>query len=366
MRSTARSTIVPLCLAWVFIAPAVCIAEPPSENRRVPVVYSTDLLHPYDDPDDHYDLATLFAMPVFDIKAVLLDLGDRQKVRSGRVPVEQMIRLTGRRVPYAAGLSAKLKSPTDKALDQPAEDQKAVELLLRTLHDSEEGVTIVTAGSVRDVCAAFNREPDLFKSKVARLYINIGATDNTVEWNVNLDVNAYLRLMQSGLPIWWCPCLPMQVCRRSTYWKFRQSDILESLPTPLLNFFVYALQQARPEEIDPNRVSNADFRPWRHMLGTMDRNMWCTASFLHAAGWQVYARDGGFIPSATQPADTQAAGVFTFRPARVEIDEKGQTRSVNDAPDGTIQVFTVTDTANYQKAMTDCLRAILSGVRVAG
>ena len=208
---------------------ALC-ADPPTSERRVPVIYSTDLFHPHDDPDDHYDLATLFAIAEFDIKAIILDLGDRQKQRPGRVPLEQMMRLTGRRVPYAMGLPGKLKSPSDKGLDQPAEDQRGIELLLKTLGEAEAGVTIITAGSLRDLCAAFNREPGLLKAKVARVYVNIGATDTTVEWNVNLDLNAYLGLMRSGLPIWWCPCLPMRVNEHSTFWKFRQSDILEGLP----------------------------------------------------------------------------------------------------------------------------------------
>ena len=40
---------------------------------RVPVILSTDLMHPHDDPDDHFDLATLYAMPEMDIKGVVLD-----------------------------------------------------------------------------------------------------------------------------------------------------------------------------------------------------------------------------------------------------------------------------------------------------
>ena len=41
----------------------------------VPVIHCTDLFHPHDDPDDHFDLATLYAMPELDIKGVVLDQG---------------------------------------------------------------------------------------------------------------------------------------------------------------------------------------------------------------------------------------------------------------------------------------------------
>ena len=75
--------------------------RPAPEPERVPVIYSTDLFHPHDDPDDHFDLATLFAIERFDIRAVILDLGDRQKGKPGRIPLEQMLALRGRRVPWA-------------------------------------------------------------------------------------------------------------------------------------------------------------------------------------------------------------------------------------------------------------------------
>jgi len=359
LRNTIHSISV---LLWVLLAagtPEAWCEDPQTALRGVPLIYSTDLFHPYDDPDDHYDLATLFALPEFDLKAVVLDLGDRQKLKPGRLPLEQMMHITGRRVPFATGLSGKLKTSDDKATNQPAEDQAGVELLLATLREAGEPVTIFTAGSQRDVCAAFNREPDLFRAKVARLYVNIGSTDSTVEWNVTLDLNAYLGLMRSGLPIYWCPCLPMKVNEHSTYWKFRQSEVLEGLPQPLLNYFVYALQQVKRQELDPIKALDADLRPWRHLIGTMDRNMWCTAPFLHAAGRQVYRSGEGFASAATRPAGEPISELFTFVPARVEIDRRGRTQSVVYGPDGPMQVFWVKNTSLYQKAMTDCLKSLL-------
>src|SRR2546430_62807 len=86
-----------------------------SAGERVPVVYSTDLFHPHDDFDDHVDLATLFALPELDVKAIILEKGDEQVKRPGKIPVEQMLALTGRRVPYASGLMP-LKSASDTGL----------------------------------------------------------------------------------------------------------------------------------------------------------------------------------------------------------------------------------------------------------
>ena len=99
----------------------------------VPVIYCTDLFHPHEDPDDHFDLATIYAIAELDLKCIILDQGDKQAQRSGRIPVSQMNKITGRDVPAVAGLGQKLKGPTDKALDQPREFQQGVEAILTTL-----------------------------------------------------------------------------------------------------------------------------------------------------------------------------------------------------------------------------------------
>lgn len=316
-----------------------CPVKAQVSTHRIPVIYGTDLFHPHDDPDDHFDLATLFALPEFDVKAILLDLGERQRQKPGRVPLEQMFQLTGRRAPFAPGLSKKLKSPDDTGRDQPAADQQAIELLIKTLRASAEPMTVITAGSVRDVCAAFNRDPQLLREKIARLYINIGSTGEKREWNVGLDLAAYIGLMRSGLPIYWCPCLPFNN-KVSTHWVFHQQKILSDAPPALQNFFIYALQRVDPNEIDPQRALKINLQPWRRLVFDMQRNMWCTASFLHAAG-------------------RQSDPLFTFAPARVEVDEKGLAKVSFDADNPNVHVFRMPNHEKYTQAMTDCLHQLL-------
>ncbi len=371
-----------------------------TSTRRVPLIYGTDLFHPHDDPDDHFDLATVFALPEFDVRAILLDLGDRQKERPGRVPVEQMLALTGQGVPYAVGLNEPLRSPTDTGQDQPTAGQQAVELLLATLRASPRPVVVVTAGSVRDVCAAFNREPDLLRRKIDRLYINIGNLDpDQEEWNVGLDRHAYVGLMRSGLPIYWCPCLPMNA-NRSTHWKFRHADLFDGMPVPLLNFFIYALQRVPPDELDPMMALRGDLRPWRHLLLPAERNMWCTGPLLHAAGRRVHrigndwiaAPDAPFTTTSTQPRSSAAgappastdtspqappvatlapppaaepADVFTFVPARVTIDDQGVTHWVESAADANMHIYKVLDAENHTPALQSCLRRLLHAFPLA-
>ena len=65
-----------IAAAQVLLAGVMPVAADGAEpKRRVPMVYATDLFHPHDDPDDHFDLATVLAMPELDVKAILLDLG---------------------------------------------------------------------------------------------------------------------------------------------------------------------------------------------------------------------------------------------------------------------------------------------------
>ena len=149
---------------WLFAAMVLAVGggwatagAPAEAGRAVPVIYCTDLFHPHDDPDDHFDLATLYAMPELDIKGIILDQGRKQLERPGRIPVSQMNRITGRNVPTVIGLATPLKSPDDKGLDQTPEFQRGVEFIVQTLRASATPVCIATLGSVRDVVAAFNR-----------------------------------------------------------------------------------------------------------------------------------------------------------------------------------------------------------------
>jgi inosine-uridine nucleoside N-ribohydrolase len=94
-------------------------------------------------------------------------------------------------------------------------------------------------GSVRDLAAAFNREPDLVRKKVESVHINIGnSTVGGTEWNVMLDPQAYRAVMESGLPIFWYPCSPYDV-EDSTFWLLdRFSAVFGGAPRSLQSFFL--------------------------------------------------------------------------------------------------------------------------------
>ena len=84
-----RATFLSLCLGLVspiLVAGHARGAAAGAADNTVPVIYCTDLFHPHEDPDDHFDLATLYAMPELEIKGIVLDQGARQLRTPGRIP----------------------------------------------------------------------------------------------------------------------------------------------------------------------------------------------------------------------------------------------------------------------------------------
>lgn len=334
-------------------------------ETKVPILYSTDLFHPHDDPDDHFDLATLMALGEFDVRGIVLDLGAKQKQKTGRPAVEQMLHITGRRVPCAIGLGRRLESRLDKALGQPEEFQGGVELILDTLRDCPQKVTIFTTGSCRDVAAAFNREPDLLRKKVRAVYFNAGNGPAGVqtEYNVGLDPEAYARMFASGLPLYWCPCFGKEGYQ--TLLTIDQPRVIGACVPSVQNYFVYCLTRSKAEGIP-------FLRSGPHPLPGGRRRMWCTAPLLHAAGRKIYRRGpDDFV--ALSSADARRAGlarkevrVFEFLPMRGRAEKQTKQGKVQldvqlkpAEPAGF--VFCTTND-RYGRIMQSCLKNLLGGL----
>jgi hypothetical protein len=70
--------------AFTIAALAVPVQWTPAAEK-VPILYSSDLYHPHADPDDHYDLATLFALEELNVRGIILDnVRGGQATRCGR------------------------------------------------------------------------------------------------------------------------------------------------------------------------------------------------------------------------------------------------------------------------------------------
>jgi hypothetical protein len=328
-----------------------------TEGAKVPVIYCTDLFHPHDDPDDHFDIAALYALKELDIKGIVLDQGKKQDSSPGRIPVEQMNFLTGRHVPWAVGLAEPLKNPDDTALKQEKRYQAGVDLILTALEESQNPVTIITVGSLRDVAAAFNREPGLFRKRVSRLMIFIGeASAGTLEWNVGLDRNAFIGIMNSDLPVWWIPCFDGGNFRNrgnASFWKAEHADLLKHVSDPVMNFFIYALRKKTTSdylEILNHSVHETEM----NLVLSQKRNLWCTAVFTEAAGRIIVEMGEGWasIPKKLLEKDDRICEAFQFVPVSLFVNNEACVVYDASSMSHRVMRFQIKDIKIYPEIMT--------------
>jgi hypothetical protein len=346
----SRIAILMVSMAMMMAGPvhageANAVSNP--KGPRLAVIHCTDLFHPHDDPDDHFDLATLYAIRGIDLKAVILDQGRLQGERPGTVAVSQLNRITGRNVPTTNGLAEKLREPGDKGLDQPPQFQRGVELILTTLRQSPTPVAITAVGSMRDVTAAFNREPDLFRRKVEKLMVFIGEAKDAKfrEYNVTLDPQAYIGLMRSGLPIYWVPCFDGGLWKNeghASFWRAKHEDLLKQVRPQVMQYFIYALER---EKSDPVAFLSAPVDPeQKRRLLAGSRNLWCTAVFEYLV------------------APEAASGMFGFAEADITIGEDAVVRYGRTPTSKRVMRFEVRDPARYAAQMTAATERLLGGL----
>lgn len=218
--------VVALSMAPVGAQP-VAVAAPATTD---PLIYSSDL-HPRGDADDWYDAAFLYSLDR-DVTFVLDNPQDVQSVASGRRAVATLNEITGRDVRTRIGLEAPLRTPNDEARGQ--RHQAGVRAILRTLRHAEDPVPVVTVGSLRDLAAAYNREPALVSRQVESVVVFAGdaSAGATIEANVAADANAFVRVM-TKLPVKWVPSFdggPWVAGTRSSYVQLPQDDLASALP----------------------------------------------------------------------------------------------------------------------------------------
>ena len=338
-----------------------------SSDHTVPVIYSTDLSHPHDDPDDHFDLVALYALRELDVLGIVLDQGKRQDHSPGRIPVEQMNALTGRNVPCAVGLSDPLQTPEDTAADQEARYQGGVGLIIESLEKAAGPVIFITVGSLRDTAAAFNRRPGLFRKKASRLLIFIGeASAGTREWNVGLDPNAFIRIMNSGLPVWWVPCFDggnFKNRGKASYWTAEQADLLREAPDGVMNFFIYALlKKSRPGHLEFLRGPVDQGERARVLSG--QRRLWCTAVFTAAAGRAIVEREGEClaVPGESITSADRLVEAFRFRPVSLFVDEDAVVRYEDSPRSHSALRYEIVRGDEYSRIMTSVTRFLIGSV----
>lgn len=319
------------------------------EIKATPVIYVSDLFHPIEDGDDVYDLATMYAMPTIDLRGVVLEQGYKQKQKPGSAEMNQMNSMTGKNIPYAIGLSDPLTSPTDTGSTQGVDFQAGVNLILSQLQKSQERVNLVTVASLRDIAAAYNRNPQLFKDKVDRILIFAGeATIDYQEYNVGLDPNAFVAIMNSGLNIYWIPCFDGGLWHNDngngSYWQVtKQKDLLDGIDPKLTQYFIYNLEGLTSE---PIQFINTPVDPTQQQnLFSKNRNLWCAVIFESLTG--LYDRE-----------------LFDFKPVNISVSSNAKI-SYNQPNSKPVMKFYIRDLANYNQKMTKETNNILKQLRVS-
>ena len=308
----------------------------------MPVIHITDLFTPPGDPDDHFDLLTLLGACGSEVSAVVIDHTVEQGL-PGTSAVARAAALYGLgAIPCAVGLHNPLVSEKDAARDRPDAEQAAIELILASLRKCpDHGMIFTLVGSLRDLAAAYNRDPSLFHAKTARLFVNGGDSCGEVgprDWNTALDLFAWKRIMSSGLPIDWFPCNPSKgrgsINNHVSYWSRPQNELLGDCPDSVKAFF------------ESEFISTTD---------TVTRHLWSTVSFREVAKFV-----GHVLPESERVVS------YTLEPVALKIGDDGTARWSRDEAEKfcNVRLLTIRDSAAYSADMVCFLKACFNNINL--
>jgi hypothetical protein len=349
----------------------------------VPMIHVTDLFRPHADPDDHWDLACVYALAARGDARLLAVMIDHPPASHPSDPdvqaVAQLNRITGLAVPVLTGSSKRI-APGEANRPEHRDDMTGARALIQILRESPRPAVISILGSSRDVALAGRLEPKLFAAKCAGVYLHAGSgTPDPVlarrlEYNVALDPISYAAIFDLPCPVYWLPCFevapggdgkPWQTRTHGTYYSFVQREILPHLSARVQNYFASMFRQGALERgqagledsLRPDWLRRLEGPPDEALLarqGEKSRPMWCTSGFFHAAGLAVTAA-GAIIP-----AGGTADSIFAFDPVAIRCDSEGVT-AWSPAPGAKSRFkFRVVDVDAYPKAMTAAMRSLLA------
>lgn len=329
------------------------------------LIHITDLYHPHNDPDDHYDLAQVFALHkcgAIDLQHIIIDypkMDDRWA--PALASVYQLNDLTGSNIHVTLGADTRLYvGKPELWKTAPAAHVHAAEIILDILKKSDEKVYITIVGGCLDTAMALERSPETFREKCAGIILNAGSGIPTAEkeWNVMLGLTEYSRIFDAPCPVFWNPCMHSMECwsgEFGTHYRFLQKELWKKLSPGLLNYFLYVLtRSSNPlflkvlnETPDPNAIEQ---------FGELFRDMYCTGSIFDIAGKTV-TTDGKIAEkgSVTNP-------VFEYRPVRVKPTPEGDTLWEYDASSSDRFIYCVNAPSCYDAAMAEALGDILTNL----
>ena len=220
------------------------------------------------------------------------------------------------------------------------------------------------------VAAAWNREPKLLQQKVRAVVLNAGATTGQpgAEWNVDLDVQAWIALWRSGLPILWYPCTgehgPTGLDPHNTYWPVSHRRLFDGLPQTLRAYFDYAFNHHGRGDIIRGLSALGDGPSWEKVLAGQ-RNMWSTASLIMAAGRVLAETSEGWRFIAREQAGGLKQQTLEMLPVQCGVDDAGVVRWSLKPEPGHVRIFRRKPDEEHVRAMGDATNGLLRQLPLA-
>lgn len=326
--------------------------------EKIPIVIITDLYHPYQDPGDNLDLINGYALPEVNLLGVIIDgtdafrkeiadhptlwLDPRGPREVGIIPIEQLNYIFKRAIPYSVGPLEMMASENDK-MESLSGFENGVDHLLSILQESEQPIEIISFGSARVVAVAYNRDPELLRSKIARIHLSAGTASPNYElgcdvganmipggeWNVALDVYAFTRLMRSSLPIALYPCAGRDggfvMDKHNTYWRMGEMNFLREMAPQLQCYIDFAFsRQLRHDYLRamdqgaPYTIGKSEVKSYFHL--------WESLIWLEVAGLHIVTRndnDFELIKKSDVKSEDQVVE-SVLRPCSITVRDDGR------------------------------------------
>jgi len=318
-----------LAATLVFGFASVAAAQP-----KIPVVIDTDIGA---DIDDAFAIGFALASPELDIRGIttvgrggppdpFVQHVSKERDEDRAWIVGRFLAQSGfTPVPVAAGADPQPKSPIDWQIQyrrhpavvynrtiKPAKEN-AVELMT-WLANEDKGLTIIALGPLTNV-ARFIKEQPAAAKKLKRIVIMGGSIavgyegkpKAEPEWNIETDIAAAKAVFASGLPL---VVVPLDVTAKLTLDK-KDRDTLFSARTPL----TWQLQNL----------------------------------------YELWDRETPILFDPAAVAAAAAERLFTFKPLRLEVNDKGLTLAVEGKPNA--RVAMELDEVAFRKLFLDRLRS---------
>ena len=336
------------------------------------VILTTDLYHGHADPNDHWNLASMFALAHLgwiNFVGIMCD-DDRSLKNDGSFrhfgdpsvqSIAQLNYITGLAVPVGFGSRLPIKKKED--LDKVLKSNKkisSVTLLLDALERSKTKVDIHMCGSCKDVLIAYNYAPELFREKCDCVYLNAGTylRQDPIEYNVSLEPYAFSQIFKIPCKIRWAPCFaeltppPYKTSKRANFYEIDQGDMVTFMSDAVKKYFNYMYGKV----FDVNWLTYLRSPLDEELFGTWNnkkRDMWSTPGYLLSAG--KYVTEGGEIVDI----DSVSKPLYHYTPVSVEASDDGIVEW-KDTSESNIGMFENSDPEKFEKAMEEVIKKLLS------